>query len=137
MTVETKNVAHGTYAVQFHGPATPAPKTTSTYHQERPAALAKHNFGRAYMYLSRSATTRTWASSSAHRGISKPDLHVRRLTTARGWQFGFIKLSGSLGEVQAQPKGDIPVMKWSCLEWEFNDDRTRSTYGATGTSSAR
>jgi len=87
-----------------------------------PAALAKHNFGRAYMYLSPQRNDTTWASSSA----ARRDFQSRPTCPSpitHGLAIRFHQAVGSPGgEVQAQPKGDIPVMKWSCLEWEFNDD---------------
>jgi len=124
MTVETKNVAHGTYAVQFHGPANPSSKDyVYIITKNAPAALAKHNFGRAYMYLSPQRNdTNMGLVFGGTAGFPNPT-YMSVANHGTGWQFGFIKLSGSpSGEVQAQPKGDIPVMKWSCLEWEFNDD---------------
>jgi hypothetical protein len=40
-----------------------------------------------------------------------------------GWQIGFVKNMGSpIGEEQFYPPGQVPVMTWTCLEWEFNDE---------------
>jgi len=37
-------------------------------------------------------------------------------------QLGFIKLQGSpRGESQAYASSPMPLMTWTCLEWEFND----------------
>ncbi|MEA2698079.1 MAG: hypothetical protein QOI66_2350 [Myxococcales bacterium] len=124
MMVQQKIVAHGKYAVQFHGPAAP-PAIDYVYiiSKGAPAALQKHNFGRAYFYIAPKKNDTDmgmiWGGTS---GFPKPT-YMSIANHSTGWQFGFIKLSGSPGgERQAYPPGDIPVATWTCLEWEFNDD---------------
>jgi hypothetical protein len=110
--------------VQFHGPANPnANDYVYIITKNAPVALAKHNFGRAYMYISPQRNDIDMGLIfGGTAGFPKPT-YMSIANHSTGWQFGFIKLSGAPGgEVQAYPKGDIPVMKWSCLEWEFNDD---------------
>lgn len=124
MTVESTNAAHGKYAVKFHGPASPnANDYVYIITKNAPVALAKHNFGRAYMYISpQRSDIDMGLVFGGTAGFPKPT-YMSIANHSTGFQLGFIKLSGSPGgEVQAYPKGDIPVMKWSCLEWEFNDD---------------
>jgi hypothetical protein len=124
MSVQTANAAHGKYAVQFHGPANPSANDyVYLITKNVPVALAKHNFGRAYMYLSPQRNDIDMGLIfGGTAGFPKPT-YLSIANHSTGFQLGFIKLSGSpSGEVQAYPKGDIPVMKWSCLEWEFNDD---------------
>lgn len=124
MTVETMNVAHGKYAVQFHGPANPSAQDyVYIITKNAPASLAKHNFGRAYMYISLQRNDIDMGMIfGGTAGFPKPT-YMSIANHSTGYQLGFIKLSGSPGgEVQAYPKADMPVMKWSCLEWEFNDD---------------
>ncbi|MDB4982708.1 MAG: secreted hydrolase, partial [Myxococcales bacterium] len=124
MTVQTKTVAHGKYAVQFHGAASPA---SSDYvyiiTKNAPAALRKHSFGRAYLYLSPQRNDIDMGLVFAGTaGFPKPT-YMSIANHGTGWQLGFIKLSGSPGgETQTYPPGDIPVAKWTCLEWELNDD---------------
>jgi len=124
MTVETMNVAHGKYAVQFHGPANPS---SADYiyiiTKNAPAALAKHNFGRAYMYLSPQRNDDNMGLVfGGTAGFPKPS-YMSIANHGTGWQLGYIQLSKPpVDEVEAYPTGDIPVMKWSCLEWELNDD---------------
>src|SRR5258708_13022751 len=51
-TVQQKIVAHGRYAVQFHGVANlPSPDYAYMISKNAPAALQKHNFGGAYFFL--------------------------------------------------------------------------------------
>jgi hypothetical protein len=124
MKVESMNAAHGKYAVQFHGPANPSSNDyVYIITKNAPVALAKHNFGRAYMYISPQRNDIDMGLIfGGTAGFPKPT-YMSIANHGTGFQVGFIKLSGSPGgEVQAYPKGDIPVMKWSCLEWELNDD---------------
>lgn len=124
MTVQTKTVAHGKYAVQFHGLASPASNDyVYIITKNAPAALQKHNFGRAYLYLSPQRNDIDMGMIfGGTAGFPKPT-YMSLANHGTGWQFGFIKLMGSPGgEVQTYPPGDIPVAKWTCVEWEFNDD---------------
>ncbi len=124
MTVQTKTVAHGKYAVQFHGAANPA---SSDYvyliTNAAPAALRKHAFGRAYLYLSPQRNDLDMGLVFAGTaGFPKPT-YFSIANHGTGWQLGFIKLSGSPGgETQTYPAGDIPVARWTCLEWEVDDN---------------
>jgi hypothetical protein len=124
MKVQQAIAAHGKYAVQFHGNASP-PAADYAYiiSKNAPAALQRHNFGRAYFYAAPKPRDQNmglvWGGTS---GFPKPT-YMSLANHGSGWQLGFIKLSGSPGgERQAYPTGDIPVATWFCLEWEFNDD---------------
>ena len=124
MTVQTKIVAHGKYAVQFHGPASPAAKDYGyIITKNAPASLKTHNFGRAYMYITPQRNDIDMGLIfGGTAGFPQPT-YMSIANHGTGWQFGFIKLMGSPGgEVQAYPPGDIPVATWTCLEWELNDD---------------
>ncbi|HVZ72036.1 MAG TPA: hypothetical protein VHJ20_06635 [Polyangia bacterium] len=124
MTVQTKIVAHGTYAVQFHGDANPASADyVYLITKAAPAALQKHSFGRAYFYLSPQRNDIDMGLVFAGTaGFPKPT-YMSIANHGTGWQLGFIKLSGAPGgETQTYPPGDIPVAKWLCLEWEVNDE---------------
>lgn len=123
MTVQQKIVAHGKYAVQFHGPAAPnAADYAYLIAKNAPAALQKHNFGRAYFYTApKPHDIDMGLIFAGTAGFPRPT-YMSIANHAAGWQLGFIKLMGVPGgEVQAYPPGDIPVMTWTCLEWEFND----------------
>ncbi|HXI54517.1 MAG TPA: hypothetical protein VNO55_00530 [Polyangia bacterium] len=124
MKVQQAIVAHGKHAMQFHGNANP-PAADYAYIivKNAPAALQKHNFGRAYVYAAPKPRDQNmglvWGGTS---GFPRPT-YMSIANHGSGWQLGFIKLSGSPGgERQAYPTGDIPVATWFCLEWEFNDD---------------
>jgi hypothetical protein len=122
-TVQQKNVAHGRYAVQFHAVASPAAKDFAyILTKSLPSALQTHNFGRAYFFISpRPQSADMGLVFGGTLGFPKPT-YLSIANHASGWQFGFIKLQGSPGgEVQAYASSPIPMMTWTCLEWEFND----------------
>jgi hypothetical protein len=127
MTVQTKIVAHGKYAVQLHGGLHAASDSTPDYvyliTKAAPAALQKHSFGRAYMYISPQRNDIDMGLVfGGTAGFPRPT-YMSIANHGTGWQLGFIKLSGSPGgETQTYPPGDIPVAKWTCLEWELNDN---------------
>ncbi|HVR64286.1 MAG TPA: hypothetical protein VMU50_20440, partial [Polyangia bacterium] len=123
--LQQKVVAHGKYAVQFHGNAGLAQADYAyLIWKNAPAAMAKHNFGRAYFYVTpKPHSIDMGMVFGGTAGFPKPT-YLSIANHATGWQLGFIKLSGGQGEVQAYLKPDIPVGVWSCLEWEFNDQPT-------------
>jgi hypothetical protein len=109
---------------QFHGVASPgAPDCVYLITKSALPALQKHNFGRAYVYLSPQRDDIDMGMIfGGTAGFPKPT-YMSIANHATGWQLGFIKLSGSpTGETQTYPPGAIPVATWTCLEWEFNDD---------------
>lgn len=124
--LQQRIVAHGKYAIQFHGNANLSqPDYAYLIWKSAPAEMAKHNFGRAYFYVTpkpRSIDMGMIYGGTA--GFPRPT-YLSIANHGSGWQFGFIKLSGMPGgEVQAYPRPDIPVGVWTCLEWEFNDQPT-------------
>ncbi|HET6283700.1 MAG TPA: hypothetical protein VFH73_22285 [Polyangia bacterium] len=124
--LQQKIVAHGKYAVQFHGnPNLAQPDYAYLIWKNAPAAMAKHNFGRAYFYITpKPHDIDMGMIYGGTAGFPKPT-YLSIANHSTGWQLGFIKLSGSPGgEVQAYPRPDIPVAVWTCLEWEFNDQPT-------------
>jgi hypothetical protein len=124
LMVEQQTVAHGRYAAQFHGVASPTGGSGYVYliSKNAPMSLQTHNFGRAYFYISPKVTSNNLGLVFG--GTSGfPDLTYMSIAShSSGWQFGFIKLDGSpQGESQAYPPSKVPVNTWTCLEWEFND----------------
>jgi hypothetical protein len=52
-----------------------------------------------------------------------------------GWQLGFDQLGMTpSGEEVFYPTGQVPVAKWTCLEWEFNDQPDSDTAWVEGQS---
>jgi hypothetical protein len=124
--LQQKIVAHGKYAVQFHGnPNLAQPDYAYLIWKNAPAEMAKHNFGRTYFYVTpKPRSVDMGMIYGGTTGFPRPT-YLSIANHGSGWQFGFIKLSGMPGgEVQAYPRPDIPVGAWTCLEWEFNDQPT-------------
>jgi hypothetical protein len=125
-TLQQKVVAHGKYAVQFHGDANLAsPDYAYLIWKSAPPEMAKHNFGRAYFYVTpKPRSIDMGMIYGGTSGFPKPT-YLSIANHGSGWQLGFIKLSGTpTGEVQAYPPPDIPVGVWTCLEWELDDQPT-------------
>ena len=126
VAIQSKNVAHGRYAAQFHSLGPPSAGASSAYvyliTKDAPPALQVHNFGRAYLYLAPKVSSNNLGLVFGGTvGFPKPT-YMSIAGHGAGWQFGFIKLQGSpSGEVQAQPPGQITTQSWFCLEWELND----------------
>jgi hypothetical protein len=123
--VQSQNVAHGKYAAHFHGLGTPTGSSQAYAYlitKSAPSSLQVHNFGRAYFYIAPKPTSvDTGLIFGGTAGFPKPT-YLSIAEHSGGWQLGFIKLQGSPGgESQAYPTGQMPVMTWFCLEWEFND----------------
>ena len=123
--VESTLVAHGKYAVHFHGLDLATAKTQDyafLISKNLPAELKTHHFGRASFYLTPAPhsghTGMVWAGTT---GFPKPT-YEEVANIGGGWQLGYVKLMGSPSDEKvAYPPGKVVAMKWQCLEWEFND----------------
>jgi hypothetical protein len=126
VVIEQDQVAHGKYAARFHGLGVPSGGANAAYvyllTKNAPPALRTHNFGRASYFITPKPTSINLAMMfGGTTGFPRPT-YLSIAEHSGGWQLGFIKLSGSpAGERQAYPNGQMPVGRWSCLEWELND----------------
>jgi hypothetical protein len=124
--LETTIVAHGTYAAHFHGKGNVPNDDAFIVTKELPAALLTHHFGRLYFYVSVKPTSgHTMMVLGGSAGMSaNPTLRDFEVATINGgWQLGFDQLNMSpTGEEVFYPTGQVPVGKWTCLEWEMNDE---------------
>jgi hypothetical protein len=124
--IEQTQVAHGKYAARFHGLGVPSGGANASYvyvlTKNAPPDLKTHNFGRASYFITPKPTSINLAMMfGGTTGFPRPT-YLSIAEHSGGWQLGFIKLSGSpTGERQAYPNGQMPVGRWSCLEWELND----------------
>jgi len=125
-TVQGAQAAHGKYALQVHALGTPSAGSSNAYAyaitKNAPAALSTHNFGRAYFYTAPAPhSNNIGLVFGGTSGFPKPT-YLSIAEHSGGWQLGFIKLSGTpSGERQAYAPSKLPALKWSCLEWELND----------------
>ncbi len=112
--------------MQFHGLGVPSGGATSAYvyliTKAAPAALQIHNFGRAYFFIApKESSINLGMVFGGTTGFPRPT-YMSIAGHSGSWQFGFIKLQGSpRGESQAYASSPMPLMTWTCLEWEFND----------------
>ena len=128
VVVQRANVAHGTYAAQFH-----ANPNVLSYDliitRNAPAGLRGHHFGRAYFYVApRPPDAHTEFLFAGSPGFPK----LRYLEVAgihAAWQLTSVNLSGVdangaavAGTTEAYSSGGAMLLaQWFCLEWEFND----------------
>ena len=121
----TDHVAHGKYAAHFHGKGNVPNDDAFIVTKQLPAALAVHHFGRLYFYVSTKPTSghTMWILGGSAGMSANPKLRDFEVATINGgWQLGFDQLGMSPGgEEVFYPTGQVPVAKWTCLEWEFND----------------
>ncbi len=116
-TVQTKMVAHGKYAVQFHSdPGKPASYDFIITSQPK---LRGHHFGRAYFNATpRPPGAHTEFLFAGTAGF--PNLKYLEVAgIGAAWQLTFVSLPNG-GESYASG-GALPPGRWMCLEWELND----------------
>jgi len=137
VTIDPKIAAHGRHSAHFHSPGPPTGGMAQSYAylltKSVPSALAVHNFGRTYFYMTPKPTSINiglWFGGTA--GFPRPT-YMSVASHSGGWQLGFIKQQGMpAGEIQAYPADVMPVGTWMCLEWEFNDQPDTITYWRDG-----
>ena len=150
--IETDIVAHGKYALHMHGTGAGG-DFALIVSKNMPKALqgAGPIFGRVYLYQT--------SVSGAHIELgfagSTHDSTVPAMVTTSGMNFNYMEFadyssSWQLGFDLFAPQPDIakgfveeasypangvkaPVMKWSCIEWEFGDDPTAMVLWVDGT----
>jgi hypothetical protein len=128
VVVQRANVAHGTYAVQFHA----QPNIVSydfIMSKSAPAELRGHHFGRAYFFVTprppAAHTVFLFAGSSGFPRFKY--LEVAGMNNT--WQLTSVDLAGIDANSASLPGtteafssgGALPLAQWICLEWEFND----------------
>jgi hypothetical protein len=144
LTVGTKQVANGKYALQVHGLGSGSDDWAHLLVKNPPAALKGNTtYGRANMYFPTEAASSLHMSLpfAGHNGTGPangpaPYPKLRRLelgTYFGGWQLGMdLHDVSPLLEDVSQPSGKWPTGKWFCLEWEFQDQPDRITVWVDG-----
>jgi hypothetical protein len=124
--IASDRVAHGQYAMHFH--AQGGSRYSMILHEDLPEPLRKHYFGRLYYYASGFPTesgghTAYITSSNTLDGFPDQDHHLEVASyyesSGPTWQMTY--WTGDGPEYIASG-GMIPVAKWFCLEWEFDDE---------------
>jgi hypothetical protein len=123
--IASDRAAHGKYAAHFHGKGNVPNDDAFIVTKTLPAALAVHHFGRLYFYVSTKPTSghTMWVVGGSAAMSANPKLRDFEVATINGgWQLGFDQLGMSpSGEEVFYPQGQVPVARWTCLEWELND----------------
>ena len=119
--VQQERAAHGKYALLVRNPAA-AQKTWALLTASHiPETLRHHHFGRAYVYITPSLPARhTVFLTAGTAGF--PKYKYEEVATLNGrFQLTFVdQVDG--GEDWHSGGSDVPLDRWFCLEWEFNDD---------------
>jgi hypothetical protein len=121
ITVQSDKVAHGKFALKVSCPA-PSNKTWAFIAASHlPAALKQHQYGRAYVLVTpRPPARHIILLMSGTPGF--PKNKFEEVATANGrWQITYVDLARSPTEEDYHSAGAVPLDRWFCLEWEFND----------------
>jgi hypothetical protein len=145
-SVQTQQVAHGTYALRLHGLGSGSDDWAILVAKNVPAALkGTTTFGRMNVYWGAEAAVSLHAqfpfagsNGPGTGGVGPaPFPKLRYLEIGSyfgGWQLGMDLLDVSpTVEVVSHPSGKWPTNKWFCMEWEFEDQPDRITLWVDGT----
>jgi hypothetical protein len=132
IVVQSRNVAHGHYAVRMRCPA-PSDKTWAFISAGHlPDPLRKHHFGRAYVLITPKAPARHTILLMA----GTPDFPFNKfqeVATANGRvQVTYVDLHPQGNNEDYHSSGVMPTGRWFCLEWEFNDAPDRAAVWIDG-----
>lgn len=134
--VEEGRAAHGRFAAHFHGKGNVANDDVFIVTKTLPPALATHHFGRLYFYVSTKPTSghTMWVVGGSAGMSANPKLRDFEVATINGgWQLCFDQFGMSpSGEEVFYPQGTVPVAKWTCLEWELDDQPDSDTLWIDG-----
>lgn len=131
LKVQSDRAAHGKYALLARNPG-PAQKTYAfIIAKDIPVPLRKHHYGRAYMYVTPSLPARhTIFVTAGTAGF--PRNKYQEVATLNG-RFQLTYVDQVDGGEDWHSGGDpVPLNKWFCLEWEFNDDPDQATIWVDG-----
>ena len=131
LRVQQERVAHGKYALLVRNPA-PSSKTWALITATNvPPALRQHLFGRAYVYITPQLPARhTIFLTAGTAGF--PKHKYEEVATLNGkFQLTYVdQIDG--GEDWHSGGNNVPLDRWFCLEWEFNDNPNRATVWVDG-----
>jgi hypothetical protein len=132
-SIQSAQIAHGHYALQVRCPH-PDSKTWAFIRAKNlPAALRQHQFGRVYMYVAPKPPARHTILIMA--GTDDfPVNKFQEVATTRGqWQLTYVDLRPNGDKEDYHVGGPaLPLGRWFCLEWEFNDRPNHSVIWVDG-----
>lgn len=133
LEVQSERAAHGRFALRAHC-TVPTGKTwafIATNHV--PDALRQHHFGRAYLFITPKLPTRH--TILLHAGTAGFPFN-RFQEVAWGskgiFQLTYVELKPTGDNEDYHFGGEIPLGRWFCLEWEFNDEPNRAAVWVDG-----
>jgi hypothetical protein len=139
VVVQSDKAAHGKYAVQFHA----KPNLVSydfIITKNAPPALHGHHFGRASFFLTpkppAAHTSYLFSGSSGFPNFK----YLEVASAGTSWQLSLVhllvpsgKATSATGTQEAYSGGGtVPLQKWSCIAWEFNDAPDQATVYVEG-----
>ena len=144
MAVETQTVAHGKYAMHVHGTGSSS-DFALIMTKNAPSGLVGSGpvFGRTYLYsqslINSVHTELTFAGTTGFPNLNY--MEWAQEGTNGSWQLGFDLFNASPSiapgfvEEAAYPPGGttMPLMTWSCIEWEFDDNPDMMLFWVDGT----
>ena len=131
IAVQSEKAAHGKYALRVSCPATTSNTSAFISAQHLPDALRQHFFGRAYMFVTPRPPNRHTVFITA--GTPGFPRKYEEVATVRGlWQLTYVdwRASGIMEDYHSG--GSVPLDRWFCLEWEFNDHPNHATVWVDG-----
>jgi hypothetical protein len=130
--VQREKVAHGNFALHVHCPG-PSSKTWAfILTQHLPAALRRHHFGRAYMFVTPKPPDRHTILIMAGTPGFPQNKFQEIATTGGKWQLTYVDLRPEGDKEDYHSGGSVPLGRWFCLEWEFNDQPNRVAVSIDG-----
>jgi hypothetical protein len=131
--VQSEKTAHGHYALRVRCPV-PSNKTWAFISaQHLPDALRQHHFGRAYMFITPKPPARHTILIMAGTPGFPMNKYEEVAANAGLWQLSYAELRPHGDREDYHHAGIIPVNRWFCLEWEFNDHPDHATVWVDGT----
>ena len=130
--VQSEKAAHGHFALRVSCPS-PTNKTWAFITaQYLPDALRKHYFGRVSMFVTpRPPSRHTILIMSGTPGF--PMNKYQEIAADHGaWQLSYAELRPDGNREDYHHDGIIPLDRWFCLEWEFNDHPDHATMWVDG-----
>ena len=132
LQVQSERTAHGKYALLVRCPA-PSERTRAFIMAKNlPEALRSHHFGRAYMFITPKPPARHTILIVAGSPGFPTDKFLEVATTRGQWQLTYVDLSRNGDKEDYHIGGDLPLGRWFCLEWEFNDQPNRAAVWVDG-----
>ncbi len=125
IAVQHERVAHGKNALLAHYPAS-AQGAYAFIAARLPAALHDHLYGRAYVYIATMPAPHSVLLNAGNPGYPISnflEVGIRRHMFQPSYQQNAAGVPRT--ETTDMVPGTIPVGRWFCLEWEFNDKPDR------------